>query len=131
MRNPNFRRMIANSSIAHAGYMFYALLGAGPTRLPAMAFYLLAYGLMNALAFALVPAGPVARRAARILGAAMLSLARIPPFPGFVAKFLIFSNGVAAGYTVYAVLALIGSYLGIYFYLRVIQLMFLGAQPEG
>jgi NADH-quinone oxidoreductase subunit N len=61
----------------------------------------------------------------------LLSLAGIPPFPGFVAKFLIFKNVIAAGYTTYAVLGLVGSYLGIYFYLRVIQLMFMGSQPEG
>jgi NADH-quinone oxidoreductase subunit N len=55
----------------------------------------------------------------------MLSLAGIPPLPGFVAKFLVFKNVIAAGYTLYAVLGLVGSYLGIYFYLRVIQLMFM------
>ena len=59
--------------------------------------------------------------AALMIGIAMLSLAGIPPFPGFVAKFLIFKNVMAAGYTMYAVLGLVGSYLGIYFYLRVIQ----------
>ena len=63
--------------------------------------------------------------AAVMLGVAMLSLAGIPPFPGFVAKFLIFRNVMAAGYTIYAVLGLVGSYLGIYFYLRVIQFMFM------
>ena len=147
MRQTSFRRMIAYSSIAHAGYLFYALLGDGPTRLQAVIFYLLAYGLMNALAFASLPAGPDdARRdrldalkglyhrqpyAAILLGIALLSLAGIPPFPGFVAKFLIFKNVIAAGYTLYAVLGLVGSYLGIYFYLRVIQLMFMGSQPEG
>ena len=147
MRQTSFRRMIAYSSIAHAGYLFYALLGDGPTRLQAVIFYLLAYGLMNALAFASLPAGPDdARRdrldalkglyhrqpyAAILIGIALLSLAGIPPFPGFVAKFLIFKNVIAAGYTLYAVLGLVGSYLGIYFYLRVIQLMFMGSQPEG
>ncbi len=60
-----------------------------------------------------------------MIAIAMLSLAGIPPFPGFVAKFLIFSNVMAAGHTTYAVLGLIGSYLGIYFYLRVIQFMFM------
>ena len=60
-----------------------------------------------------------------MIGIAMLSLAGIPPFPGFVAKFLIFRNVMAAGYTTYAVLGLVGSYLGIYFYLRVIQYMFM------
>ena len=147
MRQTSFRRMIAYSSIAHAGYLFYALLGDGPTRLQAVIFYLLAYGLMNALAFASLPAGPDdAHRdrldalkglyhrqpyAAILIGIALLSLAGIPPFPGFVAKFLIFKNVIAAGYTLYAVLGLVGSYLGIYFYLRVIQLMFMGSQPEG
>jgi NADH-quinone oxidoreductase subunit N len=147
MRQTSFRRMIAYSSIAHAGYLFYAFLGDGPTRLQAIVFYLLAYGLMNALAFASLPSGPTDERrdrldaltglyrrqpaAALLLGIALLSLAGIPPFPGFVAKFLIFKNVIAAGYTTYAVLGLIGSYLGIYFYLRVIQLMFMGAQPEG
>jgi NADH-quinone oxidoreductase subunit N len=147
MRQTSFRRMIAYSSIAHAGYLFYAFLGDGPTRLQAIVFYLLAYGLMNALAFASLPSGPTDERrdrldaltglyrrqpaAALLLGIALLSLAGIPPFPGFVAKFLIFKNVIAAGYTTYAVLGLVGSYLGIYFYLRVIQLMFMGAEPEG
>ena len=64
-----------------------------------------------------------------MIAVAMLSLAGIPPLPGFIAKFLIFRNLMAAGYTGYAVLGLVGSYLGIYFYLRVIQLMFMSA-PE-
>jgi len=46
---------------------------------------------------------------------------------GFIAKFLIFKNVIAAGYTTYAVLGLLGSYLGIYFYLRVIQYAFMSA----
>jgi NADH-quinone oxidoreductase subunit N len=62
------------------------------------------------------------------IAAAMLSLAGIPPLPGFVAKFLIFKNVIAAGFTVYGVLGLVGSYLGIYFYLRVIQHLFMSAE---
>ena len=65
-----------------------------------------------------------------MIGIAMLSLAGIPPFPGFVAKFLIFKNVIAAGYTTYAVLGLVGSYLGIYFYLRVIQFMFMSPEAH-
>ena len=144
MRQTSFRRMIAYSSIAHAGYLFYALLGEGPGRFQAVAFYVLAYGLMNVLAFASLPhreddaaedrldnlRGLFDRApfAAVMIAIAMLSLAGIPPFPGFVAKFLIFRNVIAAGYTTYAVLGLIGSYLGIYFYLRVIQFMFMSAE---
>jgi len=141
MRQPSLRRMIAYSSIAHAGYLFYALLGDPAGRLQAVAFYLLAYGLMNLLAFAALPAAADdlgrdrldnlrglfhrAPFAALMIGVAMLSLAGIPPLPGFVAKFLIFRNVMASGHTTIAVLGLIGSYLGIYFYLRVLQLMFM------
>ncbi len=144
MRQQSFRRMIAYSSIAHAGYLFYAFLGDGPGRFQAVVFYLLAYGVMNVLAFASIPAAADDTErdrldnlqglfhrdpwAAMMIGVAMLSLAGLPPLPGFVAKFLIFKNVIAAGYTAYAVLGLIGSYLGIYFYLRVIQLMFIN--PE-
>jgi len=144
MRQQSFRRMIAYSSIAHAGYLFYALLGEGPGRFQAVAFYVLAYGLMNLLAFAALPQDPddMARDrmdnlkglfhrdpfAALMIGIAMLSLAGIPPFPGFIAKFLIFKNVIAAGFTLYAVLGLVGSYLGIYFYLRVIQYLFMSAE---
>jgi NADH-quinone oxidoreductase subunit N len=141
MRQSSLRRMIAYSSIAHAGYLFYALLGAPGGRLQAVTFYLLAYGVLNLLAFAALPTaaddferdrldnlkGLFHRSpfAALMIGVSMLSLAGIPPFPGFVAKFLIFKNVIAAGYTAYAVLGLVGSYLGIYFYLRLIQFMFM------
>ena len=144
MRQSSFRRMIAYSSIAHAGYLFLAFLGDGPTRLQAVVFYVVAYGLMNLLAFAALPrADDDSQRdrienlrglfhrapyAAIMIAIAMLSLAGIPPFPGFVAKFLVFRNVIAAGYTTYAVLGLLGSFLGIYFYLRVIQAMFMSTE---
>ena len=107
----------------------------------AVTFYLLAYGVLNLLVFAALPPAADDRErdrldnlkglfhrspfAALMIGIAMLSLAGIPPFPGFIAKFLIFKNVMAEGYTTYAVLGLVGSYLGIYFYLRVIQFMFM------
>jgi NADH-quinone oxidoreductase subunit N len=146
MRQPSLRRMIAYSSIAHAGYLFYALLGEPAGRLQAVAFYILAYGLLNLLAFAALPAAADDRERDRLdnlkglfhrapfsalmIGIAMLSLAGIPPLPGFVAKFLIFRNVMTAGHTAYAVLGLVGSYLGIYFYLRVIQLMFMSPDAK-
>jgi NADH-quinone oxidoreductase subunit N len=145
MRQPNLRRMMAYSSIAHAGYLYLAFLGAGPGRLQSVLFYLLAYGLMTVLAFAAIPPhaddaqrdrldtlkGLFQRNpyAAIVIGLAMLSLAGIPPLPGFIAKFLIFREVMAAGHTWVAVLGLVGSYLGIYFYLRVIQFMFMSPQP--
>lgn len=147
MRQPGFRRMIAYSSIAHAGYLFFAFLGPAGGRWEAVLFYVVAYGLMNVLAFVSLPAGGrdaerdslehlrgYFRRspyAAVLIGVAMLSLAGIPPFPGFVAKFLIFSTVIEAGYTGWAVAGLLGSYLGIYFYLRVIQFMFMSEPTAG
>jgi NADH-quinone oxidoreductase subunit N len=144
MRQQSFRRMIAYSSIAHAGYLFYAFLGEGTLRFQAVAFYVLAYATMNLLAFASLPPakddtardrldnlkGLFHRRpyAAVMIAVAMLSLAGLPPFPGFIAKFLIFKNVIAAGFTLYAVLGLVGSYLGIYFYLRVVQFLFMSAE---
>ncbi len=147
IKQTSFRRMIAYSSIAHAGYLFYAFLGDGEGRFQAVAFYALVYGLMNMLAFAALPmAADDAERdrldnlkglfqrapfAAVMIAIAMFSLAGIPPLPGFVAKFLIFRNVIEAGYTLYAVLGLVGSYLGIYFYLRVLQYMFMSPAPAG
>jgi NADH-quinone oxidoreductase subunit N len=147
MRQPGLRRMMAYSSIAHAGYLFYAFLGAGPTRFNAVAFYVLAYGVMNILAFASLPPsqddatrdrldnlkGLFHRKPwhAAMIAIAMLSLAGLPPFPGFIAKFLIFRNVIEAGYTFYAVLGLVGSYLGIYFYLRVVQYIFMSPEEAG
>jgi NADH-quinone oxidoreductase subunit N len=144
IRQVSFRRMIAYSSIAHAGYLFYAFLGEGEGRWEAIVFYLVAYGLMNLLAFAALPRGVDDERqdrldalkglyqrrpfAAIMISVAMLSLAGLPPLPGFVAKFLVFRNVLDAGYTLYAVAGLVASYLGIYFYLRVIQYMFMAEQ---
>jgi NADH-quinone oxidoreductase subunit N len=147
MRQQSLRRTIAYSSIAHAGYLYYAFLGDGALRFQAVAFYVLAYGVMNVLAFASLPAaaddvardrldtlkGLFHRRpyAAVMIAVAMLSLAGLPPFPGFIAKFLIFKNVIAAGYTLYAVLGLVGSYLGIYFYLRIVQYLFMSEEAVG
>jgi len=141
IRQSSFRRMIAYSSIAHAGYLFFAFLGAPAGRFEAVAFYVIAYGLMNLLAFAALPGGRDDAAADRLealkglfqrrpyaaitLGLAMLSLAGLPPFPGFVAKFLIFRNVIEAGYTGLAVAGLVASYLGLYFYLRVLQYAFM------
>ncbi|MCK9462203.1 MAG: NADH-quinone oxidoreductase subunit N [Proteobacteria bacterium] len=140
MRQASLRRTIAYSSIAHAGYLFYAFLDPGPGRPAAIAFYAIAYGLSNLLAFAAIPPaeddaardrledlrGLFSRRpfAAIAIAIAMLSLAGVPPLPGFTAKFFLFNNAMIAGYTAYAVAGLVASYLGLYFYLRVIQILF-------
>lgn len=143
IRQQSLRRMIAYSSIAHAGYLFYAFLGQADGRFEAVTFYVVVYSAANLLAFALLPAHPddIGRDrldgldglfhrdpvAASLIAVAMLSLAGLPPLPGFTAKFLIFRTVVAAGFSTYAVLGLVGSFLGLFFYLRIIQRMFMTA----
>lgn len=143
MKQHSLRRMIAYSSIAHAGYLFYAFLGAPDGRFEAVTFYIITYSAANLLAFAALPshASDVQRDAmetldglfhrdplaATLIAVAMLSLAGLPPLPGFTAKFLIFKSVLAAGFTTWAVLGLVGSFLGLYFYLRVIMRMFMSA----
>jgi NADH-quinone oxidoreductase subunit N len=144
MRQHGFRRLIAYSSIAHAGYLFLALLGPAEVRFEAVAFYVIVYGLTNLLAFACLPKGEEwlrdrltslkglyhrDPRAAILIAVAMLSLAGIPPFPGFVAKFLVFRTVMESGLVAVAVAGLVASYLGIYLYLRVIRYMFMNPAP--
>lgn len=144
MRQQGFRRLIAYSSIAHAGYLFLVLLGAPEGRFETVTFYVIVYGLTNLLALACLPTGQDwlrdrlvglkglyyrDPRAAILIAVAMLSLAGIPPFPGFVAKFLVFRTVMEAGFVTVAVVGLIASYLGIYLYLRVIQYMFMAPSP--
>ncbi|WP_006787839.1 NADH-quinone oxidoreductase subunit N [Thiorhodospira sibirica] len=141
MRQTSFKRIIAYSSIAHAGYLLLVLLAVGEQWYGVIAFYLLVYGIATVLAFACLPQrkdGPLLDRldalqglfyqrpwAAVLIGVAMLSLAGLPPLPGFVAKFYIFQQLIAQGWVLYAVLGLGLSYLGLYFYLRVIQYLFM------
>ena len=146
IRQPSLRRMLAYSSIAHAGYLFYAFLGAPGGRDEAVLPYLVVYALATLLAFALLPAdadegrrdrldrldGLFHRRpwAAAGMAVAMLSLAGLPPLPGFTVKFAVFKTVVAAGHPAWATLGLAASFLGLYVYLRVIMRLFMQPAPD-
>jgi len=138
----NIKRMLAYSSIAHAGYLMVGLVAVKENGGAAVLFYLLAYTLMNLGAFAVVVA--VGRRGEpneRIedyaglgfrypsLGLAMsifmLSLAGFPPLVGFAGKLYIFSAAVHAGYTRLAVLGVLSSVVSVYYYLGVLVKMYM------
>jgi NADH-quinone oxidoreductase subunit N len=138
----NIKRMLAYSSIAHAGYLLVALVAGGTSGGSALLFYLLAYGLMNLGAFAVVIAlakrGETSEEIERFaglgfrhpaLGAAMgvflLSLAGVPPFVGFVGKLYLFSAAVSEGWVVLAVIGVLNSVVSAYYYIWVIVVMYM------
>lgn len=143
------KRMLAYSSIAHAGFLVVGLVGFSELGARASVFYLLAYGLATVGAFAVVTlvreqdtsAGVVLGEATRLaqwaglgrkapwLAAAfalfLLSMAGIPLTAGFIAKFGVFQAAVAAGAWPLAVLGVLASAVAVFFYVRVIVLMIL------
>lgn len=144
----NIKRMLAYSSIAHAGYILVALVAMEQNSAPSTLFYLLAYTLTNLGAFATVIAlsdgarerleiGDYAGAArkqplvALALTICLLSLAGLPPFAGFFAKFFIFSAAVEAGWAWLAVVGMLNSLVSVYFYLRpVVQMYMHEPKPE-
>jgi NADH-quinone oxidoreductase subunit N len=138
----NIKRMLAYSSIAHAGYLLIALVAAGPSGLTGLLYYLLAYAFMNLGAFAVVVA--LEQRQDRhllledygglgfrypLLGVAMalfmFSLSGLPPTAGFMAKFYVFGAAVEQGYIMLTVIGVLNSLISIYYYLRPIVLMYM------
>ncbi len=137
----NIKRLLAYSSIAHAGYVLLGLVAFSSLGLASLMFYLLVYLLTNLLAFGLVGiVGQVSgsdemtaynglsrRNAALALAllAALLSLAGIPPFGGFVAKFLLFSAAVETGWVWLVLVGVLNSMIGLYYYLNVLKYVYL------
>jgi len=143
----NVKRMLAYSSIAHAGYLLIALVTATPDAYAAMLFYLLAYLFTNLGAFAVIVAladrgqdtdrieqfaGLAARRPglAALMTLFMLSLAGIPGTVGFMAKFHLFLAAVRGGEVVLTILAVLTSVISVYFYLRLPVAMYMREPSE-
>lgn len=135
----SFKRLLAYSSIAHAGYMIFALVDSTQSRAEDLLWYVGIYALTTVIACASFSAlcpgdgddlqsldgGYAARPAAALLLAfAVLSLAGIPPFPGFFAKLFIFKSVIASGFLVPAVIAFAGSFIGLVYYLGIVVRLF-------
>ena len=138
------KRLLAYSSVAHAGYLAVAFFG-GRQGFEAVLFYLPVYAMatIGAFAVALVlekdERGPqiedlagLARTRpwlAAAMAAFMFSLAGVPPLAGFFAKFYAFSGAVAGGYTSLVVIAVIMSAVSVFYYLRVTVIMYMKPAP--
>jgi len=138
----NIKRMLAYSSIAHAGYILLGIIAGGAEGMASVMSYLLIYAFMNIGAFAVVillrtegfkgdriPDFEGLSKTHPLLAALMLlfmfSLTGIPPTAGFVGKFYLFVAAVNAGYTWLVVVAVIMSAISAYFYLRVVMYMYM------
>ena len=135
------KRMLAYSSVANAGYMLVAVVTATPQALAALLVYLGAYAAMNIGAFGVVLAlergnglgttlddyAGLARKRPWISAAMALflfSLAGIPPTAGFVGKYFVFYSAILGGHLELAIIGVLASVLGMYYYLRVIWAMY-------
>lgn len=142
----NFKRMLAYSSIAHAGYMTMALLSQSGQSGGSLLFYTAAYSISSLAAFAILYLvskqtgneqlegfnGLAARNPflAAITVVAMLSLAGIPPTAGFFAKYYIFTSVMEAGHTGLVIIGVLGSLVGVYYYFRPLIALFRGSSES-
>ena len=138
----NIKRLLAYSSIAHAGYLLVALIAANESGMASFLFYLVAYTVMIVGAFTIVQviAGEGDSRqqlsdyaglgwshpwAAAILSVFLVSLAGLPPTGGFVGKFYILRASIEAGYVNLAVILAVTTLISYWYYLRVIVAMYM------
>ncbi len=137
----NLKRMLAYSSIAHAGYMLIGFAAASETGISGVMFYVVAYGFMNIGAFGVLSMaeygedknltfdefkGFATRKPllAAMMAIFMFSLSGIPPFAGFFGKYYIFVAAIQEGYTWLAIVGVLASVVGVYYYIRVIIYMY-------
>lgn len=143
----NIKRLMAYSSIAHMGFALLGLTAGTEAGVEAMLLYMAIYVTMNVGAFAFIlsmerDGAPVTdisalnmfSRAEPLKALALLvlffSLAGVPPMLGFFAKFAVLSAAVQAGYTWIAVLGVIASVIGAFYYLRIVFYMYFGAETD-
>ncbi len=144
----NVKRMLAYSSVAHAGFILTGLTASGSEGIRAAMFYLIAYAAMTLGAFGTVMLVSVrgedrtrisdytglARTnpiAAALMTLFLLSLAGIPPTAGFIAKVNVLSAAIGAGYWLLALIGVLVSVAAAFFYLRVIVLMYMQEPEDG
>jgi NADH-quinone oxidoreductase subunit N len=148
LQQANVKRMLAYSSIAHAGYLLAAFTACAPTAISAACFYTATYAAMNVGAFAVITqitgydehtrtredfTGVALRRPwlGGLLTFFLLSLIGIPFTGGFFGKFYAFSGAIGGGHTVLAVVGLLNSGLACFYYLRLILAIYTPHKEAG
>src|SRR6476620_4304418 len=138
----NVKRMLAYSSIGHAGYLLLGIVSANTTGKAAILFYLLAYAVTNIGALGIVAllgteenqhdqlrdfAGLWKSRPglAGLMTIFLLSLGGLPPTAGFIAKWYIFSAAVQEGHYWLAIIGVLTSVVSVFFYLRIVVMMYM------
>jgi len=145
LQQNNIKRILAYSSIAHLGYLLVAFIPGSLLSLHAVSFYLTAYFINILTAFGILTILSTKEKDAEeiqdfkalfwqhpvlacIFSAALLSLAGIPLTAGFVGKFYVLAAGLGAGFLLTAVILVLSSVIGLYYYLRIITIMFAGQE---
>ncbi len=143
----NIKRMLAYSSIAHAGYALLGIVAGTADGMASVMVYMLVYAFMNIGAFAVIimlRSGEVRGDnisdyeglakthplAAALMLVFMFSLTGIPPTAGFMGKFYVFMSAIQAGYTWVVIIAVVFSAISAYFYLRIVMLMYFKEPQE-
>lgn len=143
----SIKRMLAYSSIAHAGYMMIGLTAGSDLAISGVMFYLISYTLTNIGAFGIasiienekqengtlssfIALGTRAPLLALLMSIFMFSLVGIPPLSGFFGKYYIFLAAIQRGYTWLTIVGVITSMISIYFYLRVVVMMYFKTTDE-
>ena len=142
----SFKRMLAYSSISHAGYMLFAIIALGAHANSSIFTYGFAYSLASVAAFAglilvkrshgsdhFVAFDGLGKRnpfLALVITVAMLSLAGIPLTAGFIGKFMLFRSAMADYHIILLLLAVVNAAIGVYYYLRVVVHMYFYSGDE-
>ena len=137
----NVKRMLAFSSISHAGFLVMGILVLNVSSISAVLFYLVTYSVINLGSFAIVSSVEREENGLKFkdyrglglrypwLAAAMtifmISLAGFPPTAGFVAKYGLFSAAIAEGYIWLVVIAVLNTLISVYYYLRLVINMYM------
>jgi NADH-quinone oxidoreductase subunit N len=138
----SLKRMLAYSSIAHGGYILAAIVAGNDVGKASVLFYLAAYALTNLGAFGVIALLGTRERAnddlrdyaglwhshpglAALMTFFLLSLGGFPPTAGFIAKWYVFSAAVGSGYYGLAIIGVLSSVVSVFFYLRIVVMMYM------